>query len=112
MTRKECRTGVVRHYRSLNEAAALAAEFAASGLTRRQFCEGRDVSLNTLNRYLRRYGDARPEEAQPLIRIDVTGAAGFHAEVAVVLKHGRKVEVAKGFDAATLEQVVRVLERF
>jgi hypothetical protein len=112
MTRKECRTGVVRHYRSLGEAAALVAEFAASGLTRREFCERSDVSLNTLNRYMRRYGHAKAEKAQQLIRIDVARAAGFRAEVTVVLEHGRKVEVAKGFDAMTLEQAVRVLERF
>jgi len=42
----------------------------------------------------------------------VARAADFRAEVAVVLEHGRKVEVAKGFDATTLEQAVRVLERF
>src|SRR6478672_2487286 len=99
-------------YRSLKEAAALVVKFSASGLTRRQFCDRNDVSLNTLNRYMRRYGNAKSDNAGQLIRIDVTEAAGFRAEVAVALQHGRKVEVAKGFDAATLEQVVRVLERF
>ena len=61
---------------------------------------------------MRRYGQANAEEAQQLIRINVSSVAGSHAEVAVVLEHGRKVEVTKGFDAATLEQVIRVLERF
>lgn len=87
-------------------------EFSASGLTRRQFCKDNDVSLNTLNRYIGRYGHAESAKAEQLIRIDVTDVAGFRTEVMVVLQHGRKVEVAKGFDAATLEQVVKVLERF
>lgn len=101
----------MRRYRSRSEAAALVARFTASGLTRRQFCDRNEVSLNTLNRYMSRYGHVKTEDAQ-LIRIDVAGPAGFHAEVTVVLEQGRKVEVRKGFDASTLEQVIRVLERF
>lgn len=112
MTRKESRTGVVRRYRSRSEATALVAEFAGSGLTRREFCERNDVSLNTLNRYLNRRRQAKPEGAEQLIRIDVAKPAGFHAELAIVVRQDRKIEVAKGFDAGTLEQVVRVLERF
>lgn len=113
MTRKECQTGIVRRYRSRSEAAALVAEFSTSGLTRRQFCERNEVALNTLNRYISRYGrGTAAEEPQQLIRIDVAEAVGFRAELAIVLRRDRRVEVAKGFDAATLEQVVRVLERF
>jgi hypothetical protein len=102
----------VRRYRSRSEAAALVAEFAASALTRREFCERNDVSLNTLNRYINRHRHTKFEDAHQLIRVDVARSASFHAELAVVLRHDRKIEVAKGFDAGTLEQVVRVLERF
>lgn len=101
----------MRHYRSRIEAAALVAEFTASGLTRREFCERNEVSLNTLNRYMNRHRQAKSEGAQ-LVKIDLAGPAGFHAELAVVLRHDRKIEVARGFDAGTLEQLVRVLERF
>lgn len=87
-------------------------KFSTSGLTRRQFCDRNDVSVNTLNRYIRRYANSKSENVGQLIRIDVKEGTGFRVEVAVALQHGRKVEVAKGFDAATLEQVVKVLERF
>jgi hypothetical protein len=113
MTTKTCQTGVVRRYRSRSEAAALVDEFAASGLTRQQFCERNEVALNTLSRYISRYGrGTAADNAQPLIRIDVAEPAGFHSELAIVLRRDRRIEVGKGFDAATLEQVVRVLERF
>jgi hypothetical protein len=113
MTRKECQTGIVRRYRNRSEAAALVAELEGSGLTRRQFCERNDVALHTLNRYISRYGrGTASDDAQQLIRIDVAESVGFCTELAIVLRHDRRVEVAKGFDAATLEQVVRVLERF
>ena len=113
MTKTECRTGVVRRYRSRSEAAALVAEFAASGLTRQQFCARSEVALNTLKHYISRYGrGAAAVNAQQLIRIDLAEPAEFRAELAIVLRRDRRVEVGKGFDTATLEQVVRVLERF
>jgi hypothetical protein len=36
----------------------------------------------------------------------------FRAEVVVVLPRGRRVEVARGFDAHTLQEVVAALEAF
>jgi hypothetical protein len=113
MTTKECRTGIVRRYRSRSEAAALVAEFGASGLTRQQFSKRNDVAINTLNRYIRRYGHGTTTaEPQQLIRIDIAESAGVCAALTVVLRRDRRIEVAKGFDTTTLEQVVRVLERF
>lgn len=71
------------------------------------------MAVNTLNRYISRHGRGTAAEApQQLIRIDVAEAEGLRAELAIVLRRDRRVEVARGFDAATLEQVVRVLERF
>jgi hypothetical protein len=110
MTERESRTGI-RQYRSRSEAEQLATEFEASGLTRRQFCERHKVALKTLNRYLRRYGRQRQEQAQPLVQVEIAEPARFSAGVAVVLQGGRRVEVAPGFDAMTLEQVMHVLER-
>jgi|SRR5215204_3625814 hypothetical protein len=110
MTERQSRTGI-RRYRSRVEAEQLAAEFQASGLTRREFCEGQRVALNTLNRYLSRYSRRETDDAPELVQVEVAEPGGFRAEVTVVLGRGRRVEVARGFDSVTLQQVVSVLER-
>jgi hypothetical protein len=92
------------------EAAQLAAEFRASGLTRREFAAERGVALNTLNRYISRYS-AESAERPRLLRVEVAESDRKGSGVAVVLARGRRVELAKGFDAATLTEAVRALER-
>jgi hypothetical protein len=109
MIERQSRTGV-RRYRSRVEAAQLAAEFRASGLTRREFSEQHRVALNTLNRYITRYS-GEPAEEPRLLPVEVTESACNGSGIAVLLTCGRRVELAKGFDAATLAQAVSVLER-
>jgi hypothetical protein len=109
MTERQSRTGV-RRYRSRVEAAQLAAEFKASGLTRREFAEQNHVALKTLNRYISRYSE-KPAEKPRLLRVEVAESGRRGSGVAVVLACGRRVELAKDFDAATLTATVRVLER-
>jgi hypothetical protein len=109
MTERQSRTGI-RRYRSRAEAARLATEFRTSGLTRREFSEQHHVALNTLNRYISRYAGERPDKPQ-LLRVEVTKSVCKESGVAVVLACGRRVELAKGFDAATLAEAVSVLER-
>jgi len=110
MTERRSRTGV-RRYRSRVEAAQLAAEFRASGLTRREFSEQHSVALNTLNRYISRYPGEQFAAAPRLLRVEVSEPACVGSGIAVVLACGRRVELARGFDAATLAQAVSVLER-
>ena len=114
MTERVCAAGR-RRYRSRAEAEELAAEFEASGLTQREFCERRGVALSTLARYVKRYRQ-RPAEAEGAPRwvaVEVaksesgTGGSGL----SVVLGEGRRIEVGRGFDAATLRQLVAALER-
>jgi hypothetical protein len=109
MTERQSRTGL-RRYRSGAEAAQLASEFRASGLTRREFSEQHRVALNTLNRYISRYSGERADKPR-LVRVEVTKSVCREAGVAVLLACGRRVELAKGFDAATLGEAVSVLER-
>ena len=113
MTEKVCATGI-RRYRSRSEAEQLVRSFETSGLTRRQFCARNQVAPNTFNRYMARYGghSAETRESQQLIAVEIADAAGFRAEVAVVLSRGRRVQVARGFDARTLQQVVAALEAY
>ena len=109
MTERQSRTGI-RRYRSRAEAAQLATEFRTSGLTRREFSEKYRVALNTLNRYISRYSGERADKPQ-LLRVEVTKSTCKESGVALLLAFGRRIELTKGFDAATLAEAVSVLER-
>jgi hypothetical protein len=63
---------------------------------------------------MQRYGGqpAAAVNAQQLVAVEIVNPGGFRAEVIVVLARGRRVEVARGFDATTLQQVVAALERY
>jgi hypothetical protein len=110
MTEAQTRTGV-RRYRSRVEAEQLVAEFKASGLTRREFSGQRSIALNTLNRYIRRYSGEQSIAEPQLLQVEVGESVRVSSGVAVVLACGRRVELARGFDAATLAQTVSVLDR-
>ena len=110
MTERTSRTGV-RRYRSRTEAAQLAAEFAASGLTRREFCEQNRVAISTLNRYISRYSGPPRAGAPEFVRVEVAEPESTRAGVSVVLACGRRLQLDRGFDAATLRAAVSALER-
>jgi hypothetical protein len=99
--------------RSRNEADQLVRDFEASGLERREFCERHAIALNTFNRYVQRYRakGAAAGNGPQLVAVEVVNPVAFRAEVVIVLPQGRRVEVARGFDAGTLQQVVTALER-
>jgi hypothetical protein len=111
MTERVCATGI-RRYRSRSEAEQLVRSFEASGLTRQQFCSRNQVATNTLNRYMKRYGDrgAAGVQDQQLVAVEIVESVARSAEVVVVVGCGRRVEVGRGFDARTLQQVVAALE--
>ena len=104
-----------RRYRTRAEAAALAAEFEASGQTQRAFAELRGVPVNTLARYVKRFRQQQEhdEGAPRWVTVEMTesesraGGSGL----SVVLDGGRRIEVGRGFDEATLRQLVTALER-
>jgi len=104
-----------RRYRTRAEAEVLAAEFEASGLTQREFSERRDLPVKTLARYVKRYRQ-RPAEAEGAPRwvaVEMAesepgaGRSGLWVE----LGGGRRIAVGRGFDEATLRQLVTALER-
>lgn len=112
MTERVCATGL-RRYRTRSEAEQLVRSFETSGLTRVQFCARSQVATNTFNRYMQRYG-GRPKKVEPkqqLVAVEIVDDGQRRTEVAVVLRCGLRVEVGRGFDARTLQQVVTALER-
>jgi transcriptional regulator with XRE-family HTH domain len=112
MTERECVNGP-RRYRSRGEAEQLAAEFEASGLTRREFCQRHDVSLNALARYLKRYRQqsAPHNETPRWLAVELAQPSTPWSGLAVVLGAGRRIEVGRDFDSATLDQLLSALER-
>ena len=97
--------------RSLGEADRLAAEFEASGLSRREFCRRRGVNVSTLDAYRKRVRQTRSESAARLVAVEVSGAGPAASGLAVVLPRGRRIEVERGFDATTLAQLLSLFER-
>jgi transposase-like protein len=112
MVEKQCRTGL-RRYRTRSEVQQLIAEYEASGLTLREFCRRKDVPANTLGRYLKRYGRQRvpTEGSQQWVAVEVAEPRETSGVLAVVVRGGRRIEVAGGFDTAVLERLVLALER-
>jgi hypothetical protein len=103
--------------RSRAEAAQLAAESEASGLSRIEFCRKQGLGLATLNRYLKWRREARAETTGVnLIAVELRGARAaatkrLESGLAVALAGGRRIEIARGFDAPTLVQLLGLLER-
>lgn len=102
-----------RRHRSRAEANQLATEFEASGLTREEFCNLKGVPMKTLARYVarRRREQDGGGALQQWVAVEVAEPRGPGAELTVVLAGGRRIEVQRGFDTGTLQQLVAALER-
>lgn len=108
---------MVRRRRSWAEAEQLVAEYEASGLNQRQFCESRSLSVATLSRYRKQLRETGGEAGgSRWVAVEVSRASGdgigAGSGLSVVIGRGRKIEVGRGFDAPTLVELVKVLERF
>ena len=120
--------GRVQQRRSRAEVEQLVEAYESSGLRRREFCQKHDVAVGTLDfwrkrrrqkremvagyRLSARKVDARAEMESDgrLVAVELVGTAAI-GRLTVVLPRGRRVEVSEGFDAATLERLLGVLER-
>jgi transposase len=105
---------------SRGEAEALVDAFEAGGLRRREFCVKHGVALGTLDFWRKRRRQERNTAASGLSRLVAVEVAGFSERtriepagsgLAVEISQGRRIEVSRGFDAATLERLLDVLER-
>ena len=116
-------SGAVVGRRGRAEIERLAGLYRASGMGRSEFCRSHGMGLSTLTRYLKKQQDRQSPvgsnsvEQSRLVAVELTGpvAAVSAGEVpgvlTVLLSNRRRVEVGRGFDAATLAQLVTVLER-
>ena len=81
-----------------------------------EFCRSRGICRSTLYRYLRnQHSQQKPAAATQLVPVelvDVRGATSKQcARLAVVVGNGRRIEVGQGFDAATLEHLLMILDK-
>ena|ERR1700674_1344169 len=87
-------------------------DWQASGLSVRAFCARRGLnqpSFYAWRRELQRRDSAKPLFVPVRLRADDLSAPVTHA-LEVLLASGRRLRVAPGFDAATLRQLLAVLE--
>ena len=96
--------------RSRAEAGQVVAEYEASGLSRQEFCVKHGLTLVTLDRYRQRRRESQEASGSRWVAVELSGRSGPGSALAVVLLSGRRIEVNRGFDAHTLEQLVRLLE--
>jgi hypothetical protein len=116
MTEKQ-ETLETRRRRTRAEVQQLVAEFHRGGATQKQFCLNHRLALSTLQRYLHIGPKKGKTPAQSrLVAVEVThssrlGKPEVGCGLALVWRDGRKLEVQRGFEEATLERLLNVLER-
>lgn len=103
--------------RTREEIRQIVSEFATSGMQQSEFCGSRGISRSTLDRHLRkqRAQNQRSRAGNRLLEVEIRTATGRSASTSsglvVGLTSGRRIEVNRGFDAATLERLVTVLDK-
>jgi hypothetical protein len=95
--------------RTREEIRQIVAEFATSDMPQSEFCGSRGISRSTLDRHLRkqRAQDQASRAGNRLLAVEIRTASGL----VVGLSSGRRIEVNRGFDAATLERLLTVLDK-
>jgi len=82
-----------------------------------EFCGSRGISRSTLDRHLRkqRAQDQGNRAGNRWLAVEIRTASGSSASTSsglvVALTRGRRIEVNRGLDAATLEGLLTVLDK-
>jgi|SRR5215471_506147 len=103
--------------RTREEIRQIVAEFATSGMQQSEFCHSRGISRSTLDRHLRkqRAQDQASRAGNRLLAVEITKAGGSlgstSSGLVVAWSSGRRIEVNRGFDGATLERLLAVLDK-
>src|ERR1700733_8975888 len=103
--------------RTREEILQIVSEFATSGMPQSEFCGSRGISRRTLDRHLRKQrAQAQGSRASNrVLAVEIRTAnersASPSSGLVVGLTGGRRIEVNRGFDAATLEPLLTVLDK-
>jgi len=104
-----------RRRRTPAEIQQIVSEFKSSDLTHNEFCRRQGLTLSTLCRYLSQVRASSEASNRGLVAVELAvkkggaeacGGCGLSVSVA----SGRRIVVEAGFDAATLQRLVQVLE--
>jgi hypothetical protein len=93
----------------------LVAAFETSGLSGAAFCAQHGLGRSTFNRYRRWQREEQSRVSARWLPVEVaepetTAPDPSESSLVVRLAHGRRIEVQRGFDALTLQQLLRALE--
>ena len=98
------------------EIQQIVSEFKSGELTQNEFCRRQGLTLSTLGRYLSQARASSEARNRGLVAVELAvkkgaaeGCGGCGLSVSVA--SGRRIVVEAGFDAATLQRLVQVLER-
>src|SRR5580704_5935760 len=103
--------------RTREEIRQIVSEFATSGMPQSEFCASRGISRSSLDRHLRkqRARDQGSRAGNRLLAVEIRAESGRPASTSsglvVGLTSGRRIEVNRGFDGATLECLLTVLDK-
>jgi hypothetical protein len=122
--REERLNGGGQQRRSRADADQLVEKFAASGLRRQEFCLEHGIAVGTLDYWRKRRQererqnlDSGREERDRLVSVELArwskdvGSQAGSGGLTVVVSRRWRIEVARDFDAATLERLLGVLEQ-
>jgi hypothetical protein len=105
-----------RRRRTPAEIQQVISEFKSGELTQKEFCRRQGLTLSTFGRYLSRGGGSSEASNRGLVAVELAvkkgGAkASRGCGLSVSVGSGRRIVVEAGFDVATLQRLVQVLER-
>jgi len=80
-------------------------EYAASGVSRKQFCEQRGIALTTLDYW---YRELRVKPR--MVKVKVAAASEPIGQFVLTLANGRRIESSWRFTDAELGRLIRVVE--
>src|SRR4029077_16077709 len=98
------------------EIQQIVSEFKSGELTQIEFSRRQGLTLSTLGRYLRQARASSEASKRGLVAVELAvqkgdGKACGGCGLSVMVASGRRIVVESGFDAASLQRLVQVLER-
>ncbi len=105
-----------RRRRTPVEIQRIVSEFKSGELTQEEFCRRQGLTLSTLGRYLSRVRASSDASKRGLVAVELAVKKGGAKAcggcgLSVSVGSGRRIVVEAGFDAASLQRLVQVLER-
>ena len=100
-----------RRRRTAAEIEQIVSEFKSGDLTQVEFCRRQGLVLSTFGRYVKQLRSSSAAAGAGLVAVELAGdTVPAGCGLSVTLASGRRIVVEAGFDAATLQRLVQVLE--